>query len=62
MIRVKGKEANYQKVEMSDNPSQSSPASGSTSSYQNSASTQYAIPPTQKVVTYCVIDGRLVDS
>jgi hypothetical protein len=65
MIRVKGKhETKYQKVEMSDNPSQSSAASGSTyaSSYQNSDSTHYAIPPTQKVVTYCVIDGRLVDS
>jgi hypothetical protein len=28
-------------------------------SYQNS--TEYALPPKQKVVTYCVIDGRLVD-
>ena len=28
-------------------------------SYQNSA--EYALPPKQKVVTYCVIDGRLVD-
>jgi hypothetical protein len=67
MIRVKGKESNYQKVGgvgMSDNRSQSSAASGSNfaSSYQNSDSTQYAIPPAQKVVTYCVIDGRLVDS
>jgi len=32
------------------------------SSYQNSASADYALPSKQKVVTYCVIDGRLVDS
>jgi hypothetical protein len=30
-------------------------------SYQNQASVYYALPPTQKVVTYCVIDGRLID-
>jgi hypothetical protein len=30
-----------------------------TNSYQNSS--DYALPPKQKVVTYCVIDGRLVD-
>jgi hypothetical protein len=65
MIRVKGKETNYQKVGgigMGDNRSQSGPASGANFSYQNSAAAQYAIPPTQNVVTYCVIDGRLVDS
>jgi hypothetical protein len=30
-----------------------------THTYQNSS--EYALPPKQKVVTYCVIDGRLVD-
>lgn len=58
-IRVKGKQATYQKlgsVGQNDNSTQSG------ASYQNPASAQYAIPPTQKVVTYCVIDGRLVDS
>ena len=29
------------------------------SSYQNSS--EYALPPKQKVVTYCVVDGRLID-
>lgn len=32
-----------------------------TTSYQNPASADYAIPTQQKDVTYCVIDGRLVD-
>ena len=27
--------------------------------YQNSS--DYALPPKQKVVTYCVVDGRLID-
>lgn len=30
-------------------------------SYQNPASVDYSIPSQQKDVTYCVIDGRLVD-
>jgi hypothetical protein len=63
MIRLKGKESNYQKVGavgMNDTPSQTGAVPGT--SYQNSDSTQYALPTTQKVVTYCVIDGRLVDS
>jgi hypothetical protein len=30
-------------------------------SYQNS-SVDYALPPKPNVVTYCVIDGRLVDT
>ena len=29
------------------------------STYQNSS--DYALPPKQKVVTYCVVDGRLID-
>jgi hypothetical protein len=65
MIRVKGKESNYQKVGsvgMNGSPSQSGAASSGASSYQNSDGAQYALPPSQKVVTYCVIDGRLVDS
>lgn len=46
---------------MSDNPSQPG-SNGTNFSYQDSANPHYALPPTQKVVTYCVIDGRLVDS
>lgn len=30
-------------------------------SYQDPPNSDYALPPQQKVVTYCVIDGRLVD-
>jgi hypothetical protein len=63
-IHTKGKEYNYQKiggVAMSDNPSQPG-SNGTNFSYQDSANPHYALPPTQKVVTYCVIDGRLVDS
>ena len=29
------------------------------STYQNSS--EYVLPPKQKVVTYCVVDGRLID-
>jgi beta-glucanase (GH16 family) len=37
-------------------PEQTSP---SPSTYQDSS--DYALPPKQKVVTYCVVDGRLID-
>jgi hypothetical protein len=30
------------------------------STYQDSS--DYALPPKQKVVTYCVVDGRLIDN
>lgn len=46
----------YQKV---PNGTQEHSTGNAPASYQNSA--EYALPPQQKVVTYCVIDGRLVD-
>merc|ERR1712238_31090 len=47
---------NYQKVD----PQQSMiEETSSTATYQNSS--DYALPPKQKVVTYCVVDGRLID-
>mmetsp|Transcript_40694 Transcript_40694/g.45467 ORF Transcript_40694/g.45467 Transcript_40694/m.45467 type:complete len:85 (+) Transcript_40694:1818-2072(+) len=47
---------NYQKVD----PQQSLiEETSSTATYQNSS--DYALPPKQKVVTYCVVDGRLID-
>ena len=30
------------------------------STYQDAS--DYALPPKQKVVTYCVVDGRLIDN
>ncbi len=44
------------------NPSQHKSAWRPLNSYQNAAGTDYVLPPKQKVVTYCVIDGRLVDA
>jgi hypothetical protein len=62
-ISVKGKEPKYQKI-AGAGANDSSFHPGASGSYQNSdqANTQYAISPSQNVVTYCVIDGRLVDS
>lgn len=54
-IRNKIRYGKYQKL----GPAQDSHAQKHATSYQNSA--DYALPPKQKVVTYCVIDGRLVD-
>jgi hypothetical protein len=34
----------------------------SSSAYRDSANEPYALPNNQKSLTYCVIDGRLVDS
>jgi hypothetical protein len=54
-IRNKVRYGKYQKLA----PAQDGTAQKTPTSYQNSA--EYALPPKQKVVTYCVIDGRLVD-
>lgn len=52
----KSRQAGYEKV---PNGNSSLDAENAPVSYQNSA--EYALPPNQKAVTYCVIDGRLVD-
>jgi hypothetical protein len=55
----------YEKLELTASPEAGrGGAFSGVTSYQNSASTDYALPENnkQKVVTYCVIDGRLVDS
>jgi hypothetical protein len=65
IIRRHKRDAKYHKISNGSTV----PASGdsaprsynSPSSYQNSGSTDYALPTNQKVVTYCVIDGRLID-
>jgi hypothetical protein len=60
--RMKAKENKYQKLGSggSDGVIQAG-ASGITFSYQNST-VSYAMPPQEKVNTYCVIDSRLVDT
>ena len=58
--RVKSRRHRYLKV--SSYPTHHSLTEQSTTlppTYQNAS--DYALPPRQKVVTYCVIDGRLVD-
>ena len=59
-VRKKSKESKYQKLNGAGTAeaSQHTLPSGGPESYQNS---NYVLPPPQKVVTYCVIDGRLVD-
>lgn len=47
---------NYKKV---DPPQSMIEQTSSTATYQNSS--DYTLPPKQKVVTYCVVDGRLID-
>jgi len=42
-----------------DNHSMIEQTNAAPSTYQNSS--DYALPPKQKVVTYCVVDGRLID-
>ena len=63
-MRRKSKEDGYQKVPPANGPHDGSnfmmtPAGVS---YQNQQPDHYALPNKQKEVTYCVIDGRLVDS
>jgi hypothetical protein len=52
------KEVAYQKLSSNGDDS-CRPGNYNGGSYQNSA--DYALPTDQKVVTYCVIDGRLMD-
>lgn len=55
-LRDKGNDKRYQKL----GSSAALESHRNNASYQ--ASSEYALPtPKQKVVTYCVIDGRLVD-
>lgn len=54
-MRDKANDKGYQKV----GASAALESNRNNASYQ--ASSEYALPPKQKVVTYCVIDGRLVD-
>ena len=42
-----------------DNHSLLEQTNSAPSTYQDSS--DYALPPKQKVVTYCVVDGRLID-
>ena len=63
-IRRQRNEVAYQKLNAGDSSDMRSPQSNTTGvgSYQSSARTDYAIPQSsQKVVTYCVIDDRLID-
>lgn len=63
-IRVKAKEGKYQKLDSSGSEMASTrgPGNDPNASYQNPNVSHYAIPPQQKVNTYCVIDSRLVDN
>lgn len=56
VIKEKKKDGKYPKIggSIRENPMQKVPMS-----YQSSS--DYVLPPQQKVVTYCVIDGKLVD-
>ena len=60
LLRKKSLEAKYQSVGGASATS-SAPTSTTPGSYQNPAGDGYAIATQQKDVTYCVIDGRLVD-
>jgi hypothetical protein len=62
IIRRRMKDASYTKLSNGlPGPAAGDSAARTTASYQNSGSTDYALPTNQKVVTYCVIDGRLID-
>jgi hypothetical protein len=57
-LKNKNKTTRYQKLDRAGTHYHTS--SSNATSYQNSS--EYALPPKQKVVTYCVVDARLVDS
>ena len=64
--RARARETKYLKVayvanSKSDGTSSSPPSAG-VETYQQPAQDHYALPAKKKEVTYCVIDGRLVDS
>ena len=62
-MRVKWKESKYQKISnvSANDFVQHQAGAQFANSYQNPIGTQYALPPPQKVVTYMVMDGRLLD-
>lgn len=63
-IKRQRNEVMYQKVTTGDSADMRSPRNSErgATSYQMSARADYAIPQaSQKVVTYCVIDDRLID-
>lgn len=58
------RDARYEKLDSSnshDNAGSGQGVYSGANSYQNTASADYTLPQ-QKVVTYCVIDGRLIDA
>jgi len=64
IIHKNRKQAQYQSLINGSVPSHSGqvrPLSRETLAYQNSVPSDYVVPRNDKVVTYCVIDGRLVD-
>jgi hypothetical protein len=61
IIRKQRKDIAYRKLANGSSDPQYSPSGYAATSYQNAASADYALPTNQKVVTYCVIDGRLID-
>ena len=60
-IRKKSLETEYQPLGSAGTASALAQSQMVATSYQNPAGDGYAIPPQQKDLTYCVIDGRLVD-
>ena len=60
-MKTKSKEAKYQPIAIVGAPN-NGPSPTSMNSYQNPAGEGYAITDKEKkYVTYCVIDGRLLD-
>jgi hypothetical protein len=59
-IRLKTGDSKYRKLD-SLSSGKGTSANPSTS-YQNTNQEQYGIPASPKALTYCVVDGRLVDS
>ena len=59
---AKSKESKYQKLSNAGNDDGGGVQyTAANASYQNTTVSNYAMPPQQKVNTYCVIDSRLVD-
>jgi hypothetical protein len=60
--RIKAKENKYQRLGTGSGGSDGMIQASGSGSYQNATVSNYAMPPQQKVNTYCVIDSRLVDT
>jgi hypothetical protein len=58
-VRVEGRNPKYSKVRTNPGANENPPTNSG--SYQHSVGGGYALPPSSNVVTYCVIDGRLID-